>query len=125
MPKVVIVTSSNNISRIRFGHLLESPDVKKQLPNHGQVKKKDVLITDHTSRVLGDIRVGYLEVGLLLRRGADPASTFAIVQEEVLEGVPRPFNTPEDVAERIFVVSQTGKVVRLVDSDEHIKKEAA
>lgn len=115
MPKVVIVVSSNRLSRKDFGYLLDEPYVKRQLPTHAPINTLSIVVSEPTRDVLSNLRVGYLELGLLLTGGADPNATCAIVQEEVLKNVPRPFQAPSDVLEKTFVVSPNGKVTVLKD----------
>lgn len=115
MPKVVVVVSSNQLSRRNFGYLLDSPSVKRQLPIHNAIDTSSIVVSEPTRDILGNLRMGYLELGMLLDKGKgeDPTTTCAIVQEEVLQNVPRPFQAPPDVLEKIFVVSSNGRVTVL------------
>lgn len=110
MPNAVLVVSVNQVDRKNFGILLNRPDVRNQLVYHDKLRVNDVLVSGETRDSLSNIGM-VLRFGVLLPQGADVESTFVIVDKRVLRNItPHIFSVNQDVADRIIVVSQNGKV---------------
>ena len=114
MSNAILIVNANKSSRQFFGHTLDLPRVKARLPHHQTLDVEDVFISDAAGDTLSSIRL-VLGLGVCLSKKSEASSTVAIVQESILKNVSRPFEIIDpNLDERIFVVSQYGKVTTVL-----------
>lgn len=120
MATAILVISANQQARKDFGGLLDRKNVGNQLPFHTELNRRDIFLTEPSDDTIGNVRL-MLDLGIDLPCGAEPGTTFAIVDETVLQ---EPYiKIHRAVDERIIIVSPNGKVTVL--SEVPLSSEAA